>query len=71
MLQTCERRMLLKTNLEVNTTSEVRQLPLQLLSNHLDANELQRSARSVTCISNRIDSSRTSDCWQNAAQACA
>lgn len=30
---------------EASTLSESRQLPLQLLSNHLDASELQRSVR--------------------------
>ncbi len=30
---------------EASSLSESRQLPLQLLSNHLDASELQRSVR--------------------------
>ncbi|KAL0044196.1 hypothetical protein WJX82_003756 [Trebouxia sp. C0006] len=41
--KTCERRSAMMGAHEASTLSESRQLPLQLLSNHLDASELQRS----------------------------
>ena len=44
-LQTCERRSSVMGAHEANSLIESRQLPLQLLSNHLDASELQRSVR--------------------------